>query len=317
MKHKNGGCPTWFVLGVLLWGSSFATAEPLVRYDLAYVPSASTAADEAAVPDHYRCDLYLPAGQADEATAGQESLPVVLVLHGGAWRSGDKWVVGRYGKEFAEAGFAAVVINYRHAPKHRFPAQIDDVRLALLWIADHAEQYNFDPQRIGLFGYSAGAHMAALIGTLSDEPLTVRQATSQWPEGDPRWERLPKPKAIVAGGTPCDFRDLPPNNDTLAYFLGGPRSKVPEWYRLASPAEHVSANDPPTLYFHGRSDAIVPWRSARRMFSKQSATGACVEYLTLERQGHLTTFLHPASGRAAVGFFAAYLRDRSASPANR
>lgn len=248
-----------------------------------------------------RCDIYQPAAD------GRERVPVVLVIHGGAWRSGDKWMSVGYAEELTRQGIAAVAINYRLAPEYPFPAQVDDVRDALVWTAAHAEQYGWDPQRIGVFGYSAGAHLACMIGTLADESAATKGSVSDWTATDPRWQQMPDVKAIAAGGTPCEFRTLPKNNSALAYFLGGTRAEHPAVYHAASPTAHGSAGDVPTLFVHGSGDLVVPLASARSLFEKQRSAGVCSEFLTIDGQGHVMTFIHDRSRRAVVGFMRHHL----------
>lgn len=207
-----------------------------------------------------------------------------------------------YARSFAEAGVAAVVVNYRLAPQHKFPAQVDDIRSAMLWIKRHASEYGWDSDRLGLFGYSAGAHLCLMMGTLSDEPLQTQQQTSDWAQDDPRFSELPRPRLIIAGGAPCDFRSLPPKNLALAYFLGGSRHALPDVYRFASPAAHVSSGDVPTLFFHGTRDLIVPMRDSRKMFEQQSEAGVASRYLEIAGQGHLVTFQHPEAKQATLQF---------------
>jgi len=255
------------------------------------------------------CDLYLPP-VADEPST--EKVPVMVVVHGGGWSMGDKWMAGGYGRSFAEAGIAAVVINYRLAPKHKFPAQLDDVRAALLWVQQRSERYGWDPTRIGLFGYSAGAHLCLLVGTLVDEPRGVQQQTSGWSAEDPRWASLPTPSLVVAGGAPCDFRALPPANRTLAYFLGDSRGGAPEVYRCASPATYVSAGDVPTLFFHGSRDLIVPMGDSRSMFARQTAVGVPSRYVEITGHGHLVSFQHPLAKQTTMQF----VRERLGSAAS-
>ncbi|WP_162006510.1 alpha/beta hydrolase [Roseimaritima sediminicola] len=262
-----------------------------VQYDVVYAQRAS---------GPLRCDVFRP-------PAGPQPPPVVLVVHGGAWRSGDKWMTAGYAQDFAAAGMAVVSINYRLAPEHPFPAAVDDVRDALLWISQTADQYDWDADRIGVFGYSAGAHLVGLLGVLQDELAATQRAASDWPANDPRWQQIPTIRAVAAGGTPSDFRQLPPDNSTLAYFLGGTRAQRPAAYHAASPAAHVSAADPPTLYFHGTGDLIVPYQAAQRMFRQQVDAGVVSEFLTIPGHGHLMTFLDERSRRAARGFLRHHL----------
>lgn len=250
-----------------------------------------------------KCDLYLPAAAPAAALR-----PVVVVVHGGGWASGDKWTIGGYGQQIAEAGMAAVVVNYRLAPQHPFPAQVDDLRSALLWVADQADQYGWDLSRLGIYGYSAGAHLACMLGTLCDAPLETQLDTSHWSAEDPRWDRLPQPAAVAAGGAPCEFRSWPLDSTTLAYFLGATRRESPRVYNAASPASHASPGDCPTLFVHGGRDLIVPPSSSRALYDAQVAAGVPSEYVELDGHGHMVTFLHPTACEAVVRFLTHHLR---------
>jgi acetyl esterase/lipase len=244
------------------------------------------------------CDVYSPASRAPSP-----GRPAVVVVHGGAWISGDKWTLEGYSRSLARDGFVAVTINYRLAPAHRFPSQLDDVRSALVWTKDNAERFSIDLNRIGVFGYSAGGHLSALIAALADEPIAVRAAASEWSETDARWQRLPTIRALCAGGPPCDFRTLPIDNTALAYFLGGSRRQKSAVYAAASPAAHVSPSDPVTQIIHGDSDLLVPLVGSRQFHQAQLAAGVDSRLEVMPDQGHLATFLDPRTNTKMLEFF--------------
>jgi acetyl esterase/lipase len=244
------------------------------------------------------CDVYLPGCQPPA-----EGFPAVVVIHGGGWTFGDKWSLAGYSRMLADGGFAAITINYRLAPQHKFPAQVDDVRDALVWTAKNAERFSIDLNRLGLCGYSAGGHLSTLVAALADEPLAVRAAASEWPTHDARWKQLPAIHAVCAGGPPCDFRSLPIDNTSIAYFLGGSRRQVPEAYVAASPTAHVSRNDPATQLIHGETDLLVPIASTQRLHEAQKAVGVDSRFQIMPKQGHMITFLNPKTARKMVEFF--------------
>ena len=246
-----------------------------------------------------RCDVYRP---ADHDVAAEQR-PAVLVIHGGAWSAGSRRTMAGYATRLARAGIVAIAVDYRLAPAWKFPAQVDDVRLAMLWVVEQAAELGIDPARIGLFGYSAGGHLACMIGTLVDEPLDTQLSTTNWDRHDRRLAELPQPQAICAGGPPCDLTGLHPDSSGLAYFLGGKPADLPEVYTAASPLSHASAGDIPTLYVHGERDAIVPLQSSRLLYEAQRDAGVASEFLTIDKQGHLMTFLNPKTGEAMVEFF--------------
>src|SRR5262249_26300578 len=101
-------------------------------------------------------DVYRPDGYGPR--------PAVLVIHGGSWRSGKRSEMAKFARGFANAGYVVYNVDYRLAPEHRFPAQLDDVRAAFAWLHDHAHELAADPDRIAVMGYSAGAHLALLLG---------------------------------------------------------------------------------------------------------------------------------------------------------
>lgn len=273
------------------------------------------------------CDVYLPDPSTENSASGQsdtaelapkesELRPAVILIHGGGWAIGDKWSVSNYARSFAATGIVAISINYRHAPKYKFPAQVDDVRAALVWVEENAEEYCIDTSRIGMFGYSAGGHLSCMIGTLVDAPWETVRRTTKWTEDDPRWDKLPKVCSVVGGGAPCDFRDLPIDNTAIAYFLGGSRRDLPETYKAASPAEHASSGDAPTLFIHGSQDMIVPIASSRILFEAQQRAGVPSRFLALDGPGHMLTFISKETQTAALEFLTQTLLPKSQKPAN-
>lgn len=250
-----------------------------------------------------RCDVYtpVPLGDSDQVTSAPR--PVVLLIHGGAWSSGSRRTMGGYATRLARCGIVGVAIDYRLAPQWKFPAQVDDVRRAMCWLASEQDSLGIDPNRMGLFGYSAGGHLACMIGTLVDEPIETRAATSNWDPQDPRLTDLVRPLAVCAGGPPCDFTVIPPASGGLAYFLGGTPAEVPGVYAMASPVTHASAGDTPTLFIHGERDAIVPMSSSRLLFEAQRKSGVPSEFVLIEKRGHMLTFIDPKTSESMLAFF--------------
>ncbi len=275
-----------------------AEATPLVDKPVSVVKPVFLGTYRKGVGVSGKCDVYSPMGELPPS-----GFPVVLVIHGGGWMAGDKWTMGDYCRNLANAGFLTVSMNYRHAPAHKFPAQADDVRQALVWLSQQRESLHLDLERVGLFGYSAGGHLASLIGLASDEPIEKLSATSTWAPDDPRWNKLPAVKAICAGGPPCDFRTLPEDNTTLAFFLGGSRRELPDVYRAASPMAHISSNDPPIQIIHGDRDIIVPYAGSVEMLSQLQRAGVESELVTVAGQGHMVTFVHPLTKQTMLQFF--------------
>ena len=226
-------------------------------------------------------DLYIPRGKGPFAT--------LLMVHGGAWFSGNKAHVTTPARYAAQNGYAVVAINYRLAPAYKFPAQLEDCRAGLRWIASNAEKYPFDLKRLAAYGYSAGAHLACLLGTTQNEPSHAKGSD-------------PKVRAIVAGGAPCEFSWLPEQSERLAFWLGGSRSSVPERFRAASPTTFVDAKDPPTFFYHGETDRIVPLSSSQAMHRLLSSAGVESSFHLVPKANHLGAFMDVNARKQAITF---------------
>lgn len=220
--------------------------------------------------------------------ANDEVCPAVLMIHGGAWSSGDKWHLHDHARELAQHGYVAISINYRLAPLHKITEQIDDCRAALNWVAKSSDKYKLDPKRIAVWGYSAGAHLACML------------ATQPTPDAPPIM-------AVVAGGAPCDFLNIPEDSNVLSLVMGGSRKELPQLYHDVSPLNFANAKCPPTLFFHGSTDLIVPSATSRRMHDALKSCGVETEYVTIEDKGHLTTFLDGTARRKAIEFLNKHL----------
>ena len=232
-------------------------------------------------------DVYIP----DKV---EGPLPTLLMIHGGAWFSGNKVHVAYHATHAAEHGFAVVAINYRLAPRHKFPAQLDDCRDALAWIAENDQKYGFDKSRVAVYGYSAGAHLASLVGMMQNDSKTAKH-------------QVPTVRAVVAGGTPTEFSWIPEDAKTLAYWLGDSRSNMPSIYKTASPLEYVDKGDPPTYLFHGKSDRIVPIQSAKKMADALKISNVPYQLHIIENATHIGAFLNREARLEATMFLQKHL----------
>jgi triacylglycerol lipase len=200
--------------------------------------------------------------------------------------SGARWHMARHARTLTRAGYVVVSIDYRLAPGSKFPAQLEDCRDAWRWMSGMAGEWQIDTQQMALYGYSAGAHLACLVG------LAI-------PDKDPEWVR---PRAIIAGGAPCDFEWIDAHSKALAYFLGGSRAEHPDKYQAASPVHYVSADDPPVLLYHGEIDTLVPLVSPRRLESQLQRAGIRCELVVSPGRGHIAAFFDPEAPRRAIAF---------------
>ncbi|MEM7782335.1 MAG: alpha/beta hydrolase [Planctomycetota bacterium] len=241
-----------------------------------------------------KCDLYLPKGEGP--------FPAILAVHGGAWKSGTKFSMLRHAWRLAEAGYVVMAINYRHAPKNKFPAQIEDCRYAVRWLRLNADHYRVDPNQIGAFGYSAGGHLVSLLGTAPAEKFPDDHLPDELKPFDCRI------KAVAAGGAPCEFGWLKGNSKILAYWLGGSKNDKPEIYRSASPTSFVTPDDPPFFFFHGESDLIVPPSSSLKLHEALKQSGVETQYHVAEGYGHIGTFSDLSWIDPIIQFFDRHLK---------
>ncbi len=234
-----------------------------------------------------KADVYLPPGKGP--------FPGVLVVHGGAWHIGTRAQLSGVAQLLAQNGLASVAISYRLAPEHKFPAQIEDCQAAVRWMREQAHQLKIDENRIGGFGYSAGAQLVSLLGTSDSEANSENETVA---EGSPS-TRL---QAVACGGAPCDFRTLPPDSRMLSFWLGGTRGEKPEQYRLASPAAFVSPDDPPMFFFHGEKDELVPRASPESMCWALKQAGIPAELYIVPDLGHNFAVMDKRALRKSVEF---------------
>lgn len=241
-------------------------------------------------------DVFLP------GTAGPH--PGVLLVHGGSWARGHKAEMKFVGKLLAERGYTAVSIRYRLAPKHPFPAQLEDCCAAVRWMRTNCEEYKIDPQRVGGYGYSAGGHLVALMATMADDtPATTdNEAKSDTVAPSPRLQ------AVVCGGAPFDFREVPEDDPTYVFWLGATRKDRPEPYHRASPLSFVSRDDPPMFLFCGQRDRFVDPSGSRSMLVELKRAGVPAEILELPDQGHFDAMYDRQAPVEGVKFFDRHLK---------
>lgn len=201
--------------------------------------------------------------------------PAVLVVHGGAWRMGNRKQLRGYAEALAEIGFVCFAIDYRLAPQHKFPAQIEDCRSAVKWIRTNAAKYKVDPGKLGAIGYSAGGHLVSLLGTTGEAP------TKENGNVDTRLQ------VVVAGGAPTDFRWFPDKGKWCEFLMGGTLDTVPEKFFAASSSAFADKDDPPTFFFNGTEDRLVPLPWSQSCFGALKAVGVKTEFHKIEGAGHM------------------------------
>jgi acetyl esterase/lipase len=164
-----------------------------------------------------------------------------------------------------------------------------------------AEKKKIDPERLGGFGYSAGAQLVTLLGT-SDAQDGLEGVE------DPQAEPSTRLQAVAAGGVPCDFRVMDIDSSRLAFWLGGTRRQVGELYRLASPRAFVTDDDPPMFFFHGENDDLVPILSPEAMCQSLQEVGVPAELYVVPKIGHNFAAMDRTALAKSVSFLAEALR---------
>jgi acetyl esterase/lipase len=205
-------------------------------------------------------DLALPVDN------GNEPRPAIVIVHGGGWRAGSKedFVYRSMLVTYALKGYVTMSVEYRLTQEAPFPACIEDVKCAVRWLRAHAKEYRVDPEHIGAFGHSAGAHLVLMLAMCP---------ASAGLEGDGGWNEFSsKVNSVVGGSTPVE--------------IGPQRAEIakPEWW----PISYISEKDiPPMLLIQGGSDLIVKAVTVDNFVEKMKQAGHTdLEYIRLEELGH-------------------------------
>jgi len=248
-------------------------------------------------------DLLLPKDRSEHA----EPLPLIAFVHGGGWRSGDKRGGVRRVQPFVAGGdYAAASIGYRLSDEAQWPAQIHDCKAAIRWLRANSQRYGIDPDRIAVWGTSAGGHLVAMLGVTRDgEEL----------EGDigPHLGTSSEVACVVDFFGPSELltmneqgsamdHDAPGSPESL--LVGGPIQDHPGRARNASPITWVSADDAPFLIVHGTEDPLVPYAQSAAFASALEAEGVPAVLLTVKGGGHGKRF--GPSVRSGVETFLAH-----------
>jgi acetyl esterase/lipase len=262
-------------------------------------------------------DIYLPAG------AGPHT-PLVVWIHGGAWMLNDKYADMGYMRGtvrgFLEKGYALASIDYRYSTTAPFPAQIQDCAQALEFLYQHADQYRLDNSRIALIGFSAGGHLASLLGLSNNNavrdfyPPAAPANPSDRPTNSPAGATTPprrptnyKIRCVLDFYGPSDFLMLVGNPDTsinsdrnpVAILLGALPVDRPDLARRASPVTYVDKDDPPFLIVQGEKDESVPNTQSKILHSWLTLSGVPNELIVVPNAPHFGEM-----------FDAEYIRDR-------
>jgi acetyl esterase/lipase len=216
-------------------------------------------------PEHrLALDVHQPAASATRP-------PVVVFLHGGSWRDGDREGYRFVGQRLAQAGALVLVPDYRKAPGNAFPDFMYDTARAVAWARDNAGRLGGDPDRVFVMGHSAGAHIVALLATDARYLASVGM--------------VPRDLAgVVAVSGPYDF--LPLTDPKLWEVFG----EQADWPR-SQPVNFTDGDEPPFLLLHGTDDRIVWALNSERLQAKLQAAGSSARYVPVVGAGHIGILL--------------------------
>jgi acetyl esterase/lipase len=217
-------------------------------------------------------------------------MPVVVWVHGGAWRGGTHKSAGMM-LGLARQGYFCASIEYRLSQEAIFPAQIHDCKGALRYLRAHAAEYRLNPDKIGVWGGSAGGHLVALLGTSGgvqelegdvggnlDQSSAVQCVVDYYGPSD-----MATMIADRGGRILVDQRTGLTPEEAL---IGGKTEERLTEAKAASPVTYVDQDDPPFLIVHGELDKTVPIRQSERLDEALRAVGVDVTFVRVKSGGH-------------------------------
>ncbi|HLF79782.1 MAG TPA: alpha/beta hydrolase [Dehalococcoidia bacterium] len=223
-------------------------------------------------------------------------LPAVMYIHGGFWMGGTRDRGLDFLPALARRGYVGATIEYRLSQEAIFPAQIEDCKTAVRFLRAHADEHGIDPQHIGVWGGSAGGHLAALMGTSGS--LAALEGAGGWAE------QSSSVQAVVDAYGPTDLLQanadysgprgtdgniaLPDQPESPeSRLVGGPVQEHKDLANLANPITHIKAGCPPFLIIHGTADALVHYRQSELLHAALQRAGVESELLMYPEKGHM------------------------------
>ena len=217
---------------------------------------------------------------------GNGPFPLVLCFHAGGWQLGDKKSYRDIIRQLADRGFVAATVNYRFAPKCKWPGQLEDARTALHYFRKNAASFNIDPGRVAAIGDDAGAHLALMLGLMGAKP------------NEPAENKI---QAVVNFFAPLDLRTwnitsnwmeaqillaFQKRSETIIVDLLGTADRKAPPFREASPITQVAAGAPPVLTVHGTKDPLVSVEQPKAFHEALRKAGIKEELLLVEGAEH-------------------------------
>jgi len=229
---------------------------------------------------------YAPRLGLDLHSPSRQAGPLIVYIHGGAWRSGSKSEMPL--GDLVESGMPVASVDYRLSTEARFPAQVHDIKAAIRFLRAKGRDLGVDASRIVIAGSSAGGHLAALVGVtnghkeLEGEVGEFRNEKSDV-QGIVSFFGGSDLTTILSQSTPKALEMRMPALDLL---LGGQPETVEDLAKLASPVFHVDKSDPPLLLFHGDRDPQMPINQSHQLEGEYEKAGLKVRFKVLHGAGH-------------------------------
>ncbi len=251
-----------------------------------------------------KLDIYVP-------EKGKGPFPLIVWIHGGGWINGDKTDCPPKNLGYGPKGYATASISYRFSDVAVFPAQLEDVKAAIRWLRAHAKEYDVDPDKIAVWGGSAGGHLACLLG--------VTGKTKEFDVGD-NLDQSSEVQAVMNWVGPTNLETalngLDPNapltkavEGMLEKLLGGPLAEKKELARKASSTTYVHAGAPPFMHVMGNNDPLVPAEHGIQLDDKLRQVGCVSRVFIVPRGGHGgAEFLTPRYMEETQLFFDKHLK---------
>ena len=229
-------------------------------------------------------DLILPAKRA-----GKGPLPVIAFIHGGGWRNGNKSSgVNRVAGLVRTGSYVGVSIGYRLTGEAIWPAQIHDCKAAIRWLRGNAKKHGMDPDKIAVWGSSAGGHLVSMLGSTGG----ARELEGKLGKHLGQSSRVSAvvnyygPSALLQmDDHPGKMKHNAPNSPE-SLLVGAPIQEAKEKTRQVSPLTHVSEDDAPHLHVHGTKDPLVPFHQSQIYHAALKKAGVESTLITVKDGGH-------------------------------
>ncbi|HWD89428.1 MAG TPA: alpha/beta hydrolase [Mucilaginibacter sp.] len=242
-------------------------------------------------------DIYEPAETKD-------SYPLIIWIHGGAWMSNDKYADMSYMKQtlkaFIDSGYAVASIDYRWSTTAVFPAQMQDCNQAIDFLYKNAQWYRLDKKRFALIGFSAGGHLANLLGLSNNNTVKYFYADGVKPEF--------KIRVVLDFYGPSNFFTLKGNDskdprNPITLLLGGTVADKPDLAKEASPIAYIDKHDPPFLIVQGEKDESVNPDQSTSLNSRLQSAGVTSEVIIVPGAPHYGVMFDAENIRQRIFYY--------------